>query len=100
MKRVSKPALTLMAIAPVLTELLSGNIPPQQFFFPPLYLAFVLLYGLPTLVAREIAVRRTLGWGGIFILGLAYGILNEGIASKTLLMAQNVPMPSFDSYGY
>lgn len=100
MKRVSKPALTLMAITPFLTELLSGNMPPQQFFFPVIYLVFVVLYGLPALVIREIAVRRDLGWGGIFILGLAYGIVNEGIAAKTLLLGQNVPMPSFDSYGY
>jgi hypothetical protein len=42
--------------------------------------------------------RGNAGVFGIFCLGLAYGIFNEGICAKTVLMSKNVPIPAFDGY--
>jgi len=72
--------------------------PAGIFFQPYLFLAAVIAYGFPALVIREMSVRWNLGIFGIVVMGLAYGIYNEGICAKTLLMNTNVPIPSFDGY--
>ena len=71
-----KPILTLVVIVPFLTELLSGNFTLSRFFIPPVFIAFIIAYGLAALLIRELAVKWKLGIEGIFILGLAYGIYN------------------------
>jgi len=98
MKTKTKAALILVIITPFLTELLSANMPPRMFFiFLPL---LIFGYSLPVLLFRELAVRWRLGLLGILSLGLAYGILNEGIWAKTLLLVKDVPINSFDNYGF
>lgn len=93
-----RPVLTLVFITPVLTELLSGNLVFSKFFSPPILLFLLVVYGLPVLLIREFAISRRLGIEGIFFLGIAYGIFNEGICAKTLLMSKNVPLG--DVYGH
>jgi hypothetical protein len=96
-----KPILALLLTAPFLTELLSGSLPASVFFRPPVYLFLATVgYGFPILLLREFAMRRQLGLAGWFILGLIYGIFNEGIIAKTFYLAANVPMKNFDGYGY
>ncbi len=96
-----KPILALLLVAPFLTELLSGNLPASQFFQPQVYVLLATVgYGFPILLLREFAVRRQLGLAGLFILGLVYGIFNEGIIAKTFYLASNVPIKNFDGYGY
>jgi len=98
-KEYLKPILTLVLIVPFLTELLSGNFTLSKFFIPQALLIFIIIYGLAALLIRELAIKWKLGIEGIFILGLAYGIYNEGICAKTLLMAENVPLAkSFGHY--
>jgi hypothetical protein len=92
------PAVTLALIAPVLTELLSGNVPAQRFFLPWVYGALILVYGLPALMVRELYIAWNLGLPGLFLMGLAYGIFNEGVCAKTLLLAEHVPIDAFDHY--
>ena len=100
MKSRTKAILSIMAMPPLLMELLSGNL-PGSVFIQPLYLIILITgYSLPVLIIRELSVRWKLGLAGIFTLGLAYGIFNEGIGAKTILLNQNVPVPSFDNYGY
>jgi hypothetical protein len=94
------PAITLALIAPLLTELLSSNIPASQFFRLPTLLFLIVVYGLPVLAIREVSLRWNLGLWGILCLGLAYGIYNEGIGAKTLLMQVNVPVSAFDGYSF
>jgi hypothetical protein len=91
-----RPALVLALIAPVLTELLSGNIPAPVFFLPWIYAFLLVVYGLPVLLARELYVAWRLRLSGLFFLGLAYGIFNEGVCAKTLLLDVNVPIDAFD----
>lgn len=99
MNKNLKPILILFVIAPFLAELLSGNIPFPKFFHPLVFLSSLIIYGFPALLVREASVRWKLGLAGIFILGLAYGFVNEGIAAKTMLLEENVPIKNFDHYG-
>lgn len=98
METKTKAALMLVIITPFLTELLSGNMPPRVFFIALPFLFFA--YSLPVLLFRELAVRWRLGLLGILSLGMAYGILNEGIWAKTLLLVKDVPINTFDNYGF
>jgi hypothetical protein len=77
------PALVLFFLAPAIGELLSGSSPPLEFFraFPLLLLA--ALYGGGALLARELALRWGKRWPTILTLGLAYGILEEGLMVKS-----------------
>jgi hypothetical protein len=92
------PAWTLAAITPVLTELLSGNIPANVFFLPWVYLVLLIVYGLPVLLIRDLFIKWNLGLPGLFLLGLAYGIFNEGVCAKTLLLDGHVPIDAFDHH--
>ncbi|TAK93306.1 hypothetical protein EPO05_07210 [Patescibacteria group bacterium] len=80
-----KPALFLFFASPLLVELLSASSPASTFFQPLYFLLQVISYGLPVLIIREFAVRWKLGLRGIFIMGLGYGIFNEGLLAHTFL---------------
>jgi len=91
----------LLLITPFLTELLSNNMAPQAFFNPLNFLLLAtVVYGFPVLLLREFACRQQLGMAGLLCLGLVYGIINEGIITKTFYLAQGVPVDTFDHYGY
>ena len=84
----------------VFPELFSGNTPIGEFFRPPILLLFIVAYGLPILVIREWAVRRGTGWFGIFVMGLGYGLVNEGVFARTIFRETGVPIDTFDHYSY
>jgi len=78
------PWLTLLLLAPILGELVSGHQTPLE-FINPLNLAMLSLpYGCGALICRELAVR----WGGgpfcLLLLGIAYGVYEEGIVVYSL----------------
>jgi len=92
-------ALALVAFAPFLAELVSGSTPPQAWILPPVFLTFMAIYGLSALAARELAIRFGGGAATVLILGLAFGIVNEGMAAHSLF---NPAWPGVDvlsSYG-
>jgi hypothetical protein len=93
------PALVLFVLAPVFAELLSGSSPPLVFFFPILTALNLCLYGSGAVLIREAAVRWRLGWPGIFALGVAYGILEEGIALTTFFDPAWPARRDLDGYG-
>lgn len=78
--------LALLFLVPFLTELLSGNIPYPRFFDPVVFGYLVVMYGFPVLLIRELYSAKNLSLGGLIVLGLAYGVLNEGVAARTLLL--------------
>ena len=90
----------LLAMTTVLPELLSGNTPLPLFLNPQVWFFLVLAYASPVLLLRELAVRRGVGFGGLFIYGLAYGLLNEGVLAKTIFRETNVPIDTFSHYGF
>jgi len=82
-KSFRKPALTLFLASPFLAELLSSSSPANIFFQPAYFLLQLVSYGIPVLIIRELTVRWKLGMRGMFLLGLGYGIFNEGLLAKT-----------------
>ncbi|MBI3928486.1 MAG: hypothetical protein HY319_23290 [Armatimonadetes bacterium] len=77
------PALVLFLLAPSIAELLSGSAPPAEFFNPIVFLLICSLYGCGALLTRELTVRWGKGWAALLLLGMAFGILNEGLACKS-----------------
>jgi hypothetical protein len=83
--RRNLPLITLIFLAFGIPELLTGSTT-----VPGLVLGLNLLLGLPlygsgVVLVRESALRWNKGWVGILLLGLAYGIVEEGIATKTMV---------------
>lgn len=95
----AQPIIFLILIATITPELLSGNTPVSAFFHPFTAIMFILGYGVVILLIREFAVRNKLSYGGIFILGFAYAILNEGLFGKTMIVSK-LPISQYDTYGY
>ncbi len=72
-------ALTLLLLAPVIPEMLTGSTPPLQFINPFSLILEVTLYGCGAILVRELVRRRGFGWRNVLLLGMAYGILEEGL---------------------
>lgn len=83
------PVLALALLTPGIPEYLSGSSSPVGLLIsPPLFVLFLLanlgLYAAGVLLIREAKVRWGLGWGSVLVLGVAYGIAEEGLALDTL----------------
>lgn len=82
--RRMRAVVTLAVVTPILTELFSANMGPREVLNPiGLFLQF-MAYGVPVLFIRELAARWRVGLPGLFLMGLAYSLYNEGIIAKTL----------------
>ncbi|GAA5017258.1 hypothetical protein [Actinopolymorpha pittospori] len=75
-------ALGLMVLAPFLAETVASSNTPAV-VFPLVLPIFLVVYGMPALLVRELWVRRRIGWPGVLVLGLAYTLLNEGLVAAT-----------------
>jgi hypothetical protein len=93
-----KAIVTLAVIAPILTEIVSRNTPPHALLHPSTDVFLIAVYSLPVLLIRELSVRWRLRTLGVFLLGLVYGLLNEGLVAQTLIRYEHVPMANFDRY--
>jgi len=94
-----RAALFLLLATGPLAEVLSQNVPLLTFLSPLPFLLVTLTYGVPVLLIRELAVARSLNTMGLVLLGLAYGILNEGVLAKTLTQPGGPPLEDFAGYG-
>ena len=93
-----KPVILLLFITPILTELLTNNIPFHILFRPEFFLTLAIhVYG-PVLLLRELAIRWNLRLTGYILLGLAYGIYNEGLFAKTFFKSE-IANTAFNHYG-
>jgi hypothetical protein len=75
------PAIGLFFLAPYIAEFLLGDLPIT------LLVALVFLapfYGGGALLIRELVRRSGRGWPSIFLLGIAYGILEEAFTTQSL----------------
>ncbi|WP_437186028.1 hypothetical protein SH668x_003155 [Planctomicrobium sp. SH668] len=88
-----------MFLTMVTPELVTGSTPLHAFLNPITLVFLTLGYGLPVLLIREFACRRQIGLGGLILCGTAYGIFNEGVLAKTLLLETGTPIRQFDGYG-
>lgn len=82
MRRIP-PVLVLFFLAPAIGELLSGSAPPAEFFTVFGLFGLGALYGGGAILARELALRWGKRWPTILTLGLAYGIVEEGLMVKS-----------------
>lgn len=95
------PALALFVLSPVIAELCLGSTPPLLFLIPPLLAINLGLYGAGSLLVHELIVRWRKGWPSILALGVAYAIVEEGIALLTMFSEKTGPRVSANlgSYG-
>jgi len=75
------PVVTLFFLSPWVAELLFGATPLSRLGS---LLVVAPLYGGGAILVRELARRRGPGWTRIFLLGAAYGIIEEGLAIQSL----------------
>lgn len=98
MRRIP-PALFLFFLAPAIGELLSGSAPPVEFFNPFMLLVLPALYGSGAVLARELALRWNKRWPTILTLGLAYGIVEEGLMIKSFFDPNWMDLGILGTYG-
>jgi hypothetical protein len=82
-------ALTLAVLAPLIAELGVGSIPASKAWTLPF---FGYVYSAGALLIREVVRRRHLGVGSMLALGLAYGLLEEGLALGSLTSTTLYPV--------
>ena len=78
---VYKAILTLFILSPVVAELLSGSTPVSRAWQIPIE---AMMYGPGALLIREFVRRNRLNWFSVLLLGIAYGIIEEGLSTESL----------------
>src|SRR2546427_5338008 len=101
----SHPLVFLLLLTPGIPEYLSASsqitllvISPLIFF--GLLAANLGLYGSGVILIREAMIRWKKGWASVFLLGVAYGIVEEGIALWTLFNPLAQPVGNLGFYGH
>src|SRR5436853_7283519 len=101
----SHPILFLLRLTPRIPEYLSASsqitllvITPPLFFL--LLAANIGLYGSGVILIREAMIRWKKGWASVFLLGVAYGIVEEGLALWTLFNPLAQPVGNLGFYGH
>ncbi|NBD35416.1 MAG: hypothetical protein GVY30_05400 [Chloroflexi bacterium] len=93
------PALVLFIVAPVFGELFSGSSPLNEFINPIIFLTLALLYGCGAILVRELVIRWDKGWPSLLLLGVAYGIYEEGIMVQSFFDPTWVDLGNLAVYG-
>lgn len=57
------------------------------------------LYGVGVLIVREVSIKWKKGWGSILLLGVAYGIIEEGLAVKSFFDPNWMDLGILGTYG-
>src|SRR3989442_7287053 len=101
----SHPLVFLLLLTPGIPEYLSASsqltllvISPILFF--GLLAANFGLYGSGVILIREAMIRWKRGWASVFLLGVAYGIVEEGIALWTPFNPLAQPVGVLGFYGH
>ena len=89
------PVATVFLLAPLIGEVLFGAIPLSRLPFG--LLGVVGLYGGGAILVRELSRRRRLGAVWLIVLGLAYGLVEEGLVLQSLF---DQHYPGLDFLGY
>jgi hypothetical protein len=74
-------AVVLFLVAPLVAEFLLGNLSITML---SALVVLAPLYGGGALLVRESARRAGRGWPTLLLLGLAYGVVEEGLATQSL----------------
>ena len=89
----------LLILSPAIPELLTGSTPYWLFINPFIMITLIVIYGFPALLYREYIVRNKLPYHKLLFLGLAQGILIEGIAVNTFYSTNTEKLGYFATYG-
>lgn len=95
-KRHLGPFFVLLVLAPVMAELLLGDV-PLNVSLPVLMILNLSYYGTGALIVRKIVRRRGLSWAWIPILAFTYGLIEEGLVLHSLF---NPNFPGVGSLGF
>lgn len=76
-----KAAWTLVLLTPLIAEFSLGTVPVRMLY---LVLMYIPIYGAGALLVRELARRSGGGWPTVALLGVCYGLLEEGLALQSL----------------
>ena len=90
------PVWTLLFLAPLIGEVLFGATPLSRL---PAVLLQVGLYGGAAVLIRELVVRRNRRQWWLVVLGLAYGMFEEGLVLQSLFNAHFRGLDVLGSYG-
>jgi hypothetical protein len=88
-----------MILSPVIGELLSSSAPPVEFFKPEVFVFLVLLYGSGAVLIRETAYRWHGGWSTVLVLGIAFGMIEEGLVAKSFFDPGWQDLGILETYG-
>ena len=99
-----KLILILMILTPGIPEYLTGSSKLSTFLFNPAFFFVqtfinIGMYTTGAILIREFVLRHNRGWGSILLLGLAYGIMEEGVAVHTFFLPSGNPVALLGSYG-
>lgn len=99
-----KLILLLMIMTPGIPEYLTGSSRISTILFNPSFFVVQTLINLGmytsgALLIREFVLRHDRGWLSVLLLGLAYGIMEEGVAVHTFFLASGNPVGLLGSYG-
>jgi hypothetical protein len=87
------PWLTLLILAPLMGEIVSGHQPPLELCNPLSVILLMLPYGLGALVCRELVRRWKKGWPSLILLAVAYGVYEEAVVVRSFF---NPDWPELD----
>ncbi len=73
--------VTLFSLAPIVAEFLLGDFPATWL---PLLIILAPMYGGGAILIRELTRRSGRGWPTIFLLGVAYAIVEEAFTTQSL----------------
>lgn len=93
------PVIALLLLSPITAELLTASSPPLSFFNPFGLLVLIGLYGSGAIIVREHTRKWGKGWTSLVLLGVAYGIIEEGLTAKSFFDPHWVDLAVFGVYG-
>src|SRR5438132_10761948 len=101
----SHPLLFLFLLTPGIPEYLGSASQVTWIVLSPLAFfgqlaANLGLYGSGVILIREAMIRWKKGWASVFLLGVAYGIVEEGLALWTLFNPLAQPVGNLGFYGH
>ncbi len=99
MKKTIPPAWILWFVSPILGELFSGSTPLNEYINPLSILMLGMLYGSGAVLIRELLVHWKKGWLSLLLLGLAYGIYEEGLMVRSFFDPNWMDLDLFGTYG-
>jgi len=93
------PLCFLLLCTPLIIEsCLTAATPPSHWLNPGIAFILIFAYGPPILWLRELWVRRQLPLPALFVMGLVYGLFNEGILAHTITQIGGDPLTHFIGY--